>query len=140
MSLACHGILGQGDGMPPALVLAQAGQQGKKDGFLQLDEVTHLGLNADMVSLSACQTGRGRLHNAEGVSGLARAFLYTGSRSVLCSLWRVADRETSDLMVDLYAGLKEGRTPSEALRAAQLKMIAAGEPPFAWAPFILMEK
>jgi CHAT domain-containing protein len=114
---ACHGILGQGDGLQPALVLARPVPDAKDDGFLQLDEVTGLRLNADLVVLSACQTGQGRLHNAEGVSGLARGFLYAGSRAVLCSLWRVDDLGTAE---------------------PQLRLIAAGEPPSAWAAFILI--
>jgi CHAT domain-containing protein/tetratricopeptide (TPR) repeat protein len=135
---ATHGILGLAEATQPALVLSLTGDQQGEDGFLRLDEVTHLRLNADLVVLSACQTGQGRLRNGEGVSGLARAFLYAGSRGVLCSLWQVADRETSELMVDFYAGLKAGKPATDALRDAQLRMIAAGEPPRFWAPFVLI--
>jgi tetratricopeptide (TPR) repeat protein len=135
---ATHGILGLGDATQPALVLSLAGEQHGEDGFLQLDEVTGLRLNADLVVLSACHTGQGKLHNAEGISGLARAFLSAGSRGVLCSLWPVDDRETGELMVDLYAGLKAGQPAAEALRDAQLKRIQAGQPPLDWAPFILI--
>jgi CHAT domain-containing protein len=137
---ACHGILGRDDGLQPALVLARAADGDAEDGFLQLDEVTALRLNADLVTLSACETGRGRLYDAEGVAGLARAFLYAGSRSVLCSLWKVEDRGTAEQMTALYDGLKAGKPPAEALRAAQLKMIAEGEPPLHWAPFVLIGK
>ena len=126
---ATHGILGLADGTPPSLVLALVGDQRGEDGFLRLDEVTDLKLNADLVVLSACQTGQGKLYNAEGVSGLARAFLYAGSRAVLCSLWRVDDEATAALMADIYAGLKAGRSAPEALRAAQLTRIADGQPP-----------
>jgi tetratricopeptide (TPR) repeat protein len=135
---ATHGVLGPAEAAQPALVLSLAGDQKGEDGFLRLDEVTGLRLNADLVVLSACQTGQGRLSNAEGVSGLARAFLYAGSRGVLCSLWRVDDEATADLMVAVYAGLKAGRPAPEALRAAQLERLAGGDPPRAWAPFILI--
>lgn len=135
---ATHGLLGLADGLPPSLVLSLVGDQRGEDGFLTLGEVTGLRLNADLVVLSACQTGQGRLYNAEGVSSLARAFLYAGSRGVLCSLWQVADQETSDLMVDVYAGLKAGKSAADALRDAQLRMIDAGQPPLYWAPFILI--
>jgi CHAT domain-containing protein len=134
---ATHGTLGLADGRPPSLVLSLVHAPDGEDGFLRLDEVTGLELNADLVVLSACQTGQGQSSTAEGVTGLARAFLYAGSRSVLCSLWRVSDRETSDLMVDVYAGLKE-RPARDALRQAQRALIAAGEPPVYWAPFILI--
>jgi CHAT domain-containing protein/tetratricopeptide (TPR) repeat protein len=135
---ATHGVLGLADGTQPALVLSLPVDQEGEDGLLQLDEVTGLRLNADLVVLSACQSGRGRLSDAEGVRGLARAFIYAGSRAVLCSLWRVSDRQACDLMVDIYATLGAGRPPADALRAAQIKMIESGEPPLFWAPFILI--
>ncbi len=135
---ACHGVLGGGDGVQPGLVLSLVGNPEGEDGYLRLGEVTDLRLNADLVVLSACQTGQGTVSRVEGVSGLARAFLYAGSRAVMCSLWQVDDASTADLMADTYAGLKAGKTASESLRAAQLKMIEADEPPLRWAPFILI--
>jgi CHAT domain-containing protein len=141
---ATHGILGLDVGRQPSLVLNLIGNDGKKDeygandGFLQLDVVTQLKLNADLVVLSACESGRGRLYNGEGVTGLARAFLYAGSRAVLCSLWSVDDQETANLMADVYRQLKAGKSSPEALRQAQLKMIRAGKAPLYWAPFILI--
>ena len=110
----------------------------KEDGFLQLDEVTGLKLNADLVVLSACRSGQGQMHRGEGVSSLARAFLYAGSRGVLCSLWSVADEETATLMTKLYGQLQAGKSAADALRTAQLDMIRAGKAPFYWAPFILI--
>src|SRR5262249_10714871 len=91
---ASHGILGLEAGRQPSLVLSlvgnggQADEGGTNDGYLQLDEVMRLRLNADLVVLSACETGRGRLYDGEGVRGLARAFLHAGSRGGVCSLWR----------------------------------------------------
>jgi CHAT domain-containing protein len=133
---ATHGTLGLTDGAQPALVLSSDGHG--EDGLLQLDEVTALMLNADLVVLSACDTGRGPLDEAEGVRGLARAFVSAGCRSVLCTLWQVDDRATSDLMADVYSGMGNGHSPADALRAAQLRMIADGKPAFKWAPFILI--
>jgi CHAT domain-containing protein/Tfp pilus assembly protein PilF len=142
---ATHGILGLDTGQPPALVLSLVGNDGERDadggvndGFLRLDEVTRLRLNADLVVLSACETGKGRLSAGEGVTGLARAFLYAGSRGVVCSLWSVDDRETAHLMAQLYAGLKDGQPAADALRAAKLEMIRAGKAPLYWAPFIII--
>jgi CHAT domain-containing protein/tetratricopeptide (TPR) repeat protein len=137
---ATHGILGLGEGIQPALVLSLVGEPKGEDGFLHLDEITRLKLNADLVVLSACQTGKGRLLNAEGVSGMARAFLFAGSRGVVCSLWQVADRETVDLMVDLYTGLRAGLPAADALCQTQRRLIGQGWPPLYWAPFILMGK
>jgi CHAT domain-containing protein len=142
---ATHGILGLDTGQPPALVLSLVGNDGAhdeeggiNDGFLRLDEVTRLRLNADLVVLSACETGKGRLYAGEGVTGLARAFLYAGSRGVVASLWAVDDRETATFMAHLYGGLKDGKSAADALRAAKLDMIRAGKPPVFWAPFILI--
>jgi CHAT domain-containing protein len=142
---ATHGILGLDTGQLPALVLSLVGNDGQldteggvNDGFLRVDEVTRLRLNADLVVLSACETGKGRLYAGEGVTGLARAFLYAGSRGVVCSLWAVDDRETAAFMARLYGGLKDGQEAADSLRAAKLAMIRAGKPPVYWAPFILI--
>jgi CHAT domain-containing protein/tetratricopeptide (TPR) repeat protein len=142
---ATHGILGLDTGQQPALVLSLVGNDGARDedggindGFLRLDEVTRLQLNADLVVLSACETGKGRLYAGEGVTGLARAFLYAGSRGVVASLWAVDDRETATFMAQLYGGLKDGQAAADALRAAKLAMIREHKPPVYWAPFILI--
>jgi CHAT domain-containing protein/tetratricopeptide (TPR) repeat protein len=134
---ATHGILGLDQGKQPALVLSLVGNT-EEDGFLQMDEITSLKLNADLVVLSACRTGQGRMHRGEGVTGLARAFLYAGSKGVVCSLWNVADKETADLMVDFYSRLQKGASAPEALRKAQLSLLNAGKAPVYWAPFILI--
>jgi CHAT domain-containing protein/tetratricopeptide (TPR) repeat protein len=134
---ATHGILGLDRGKQPALVLNQTGKD-VEESFLQMDEITGLKLNADLVVLSACKSGQGRLHRGEGVTGLARAFLYAGSKGVVCSLWSVDDQETSNLMVDFYQQLQKGQSAPEALRAAQLAMIRAGKAPLYWAPFIVI--
>jgi CHAT domain-containing protein len=134
---ATHGILGLDQGKQPALVLSLVGNT-EEDGFLQMDEITSLKLNADLVVLSACRTGQGRMHRGEGVTGLARAFLYAGSKGVVCSLWNVADKETADLMVDFYSRLHKGASATEALREAQLSLIRASKAPIYWAPFILI--
>jgi CHAT domain-containing protein/Tfp pilus assembly protein PilF len=141
---ATHGILGFDRGQPPALVLTLVGvsgqedEYGRDDGLLTLPEVSALKLNADLVVLSACRTGQGRMHRSEGVSGLARVFLYAGSRGVVCSLWSVDDEATADLMRLMYERLEKGDSAADALRAAKLAMIADGEPPLVWAPFVLM--
>jgi CHAT domain-containing protein len=144
LHLATHGILGVGLGRQPSLVLSLVGNDGTlqlggaNDGFLTLEEVTHLRLNADLVVLSACETGKGDLKPAEGVMGLARAFLHAGSRGVVCSLWSVDDERTSTLMQALYGKLKEGKPAAEALALARRQLIAQEQAPFYWAPFILI--
>ena len=140
LHFAAHGSLFSASGTQPRLVLSLFGEDSKPidDGFLDLEEVTQLHLNSDLVVLSACETGSGISYSGEGVLSLARAFLHAGSRGVLCSLWRVNDRSTPDLMVECYKNLKAGRPAADALRSAQLEMIARGQPPRAWAPFILI--
>jgi CHAT domain-containing protein len=109
---------------------------GPDDGFLRLSEVTFLRLNADAVVLSACETARGRRSRREGVSGLARAFLYAGSRSVVCSLWPVDDAATAELMAAFYRALAASRPAPEALQQARRALIHQGHAPFFWAPFV----
>jgi CHAT domain-containing protein len=137
LHFATHGIMGVDTGAQPALVLGLVGDP-REDGFLQLDEVTGLKLNADLVVLSACRSGQGQLYNGEGVKGLARAFLFAGGRGVLCSLWQVDDQETARLMVKFYSNLQRGRPAAEALQSAKLDMIHQGKAPCYWAPFVLV--
>lgn len=114
-----------------------------EDGILFSGEIYNLNLNADLVVLSACETGLGKIHKGEGIIGLTRAFLYSGVRSLIVSLWQVADASTSDLMVYFYRSSvenKNSKSYSEALRSAKLKMISDGKyaHPLFWSPFILI--
>jgi CHAT domain-containing protein/tetratricopeptide (TPR) repeat protein len=112
-----------------------------EDGLLQVYEIFNLKLNADLVVLSACETGLGKEVKGEGLIGLTRAFLYAGTPSVVVSLWKVLDTSTADLMVRFYRQLKDGGlSKTEALQRAQLEMIRRGvfAHPHYWAPFILV--
>ena len=111
------------------------------NGLLQAYEVfEHVRLNADLVVLSACQTGLGREMRGEGLIGLTRAFLYAGANSVVVSLWEVSDASTAALMKEFYQELRKGTSKDVALQKAQ--MAVRGHPkwqhPFYWAPFILV--
>ncbi len=119
--LAVHGVSDTTEPDRAALVLAPG--NGSEDGVWQSREITRFRLNADVVVLSACETGSGRLQGQEGVMNLARAFLIAGSRSVVASLWAVDDRSTATLMESFYQHLKTGITVNEALRQAQLDFI-----------------
>jgi CHAT domain-containing protein len=104
-----------------------------------MSEVMDLKLNADVVALTACQTGLGRRLTGEGVMGLGRAFQYAGARSVLVSLWNVAEDSTTMLGERFFFHLKAGKTKRQALRLARADVRRAGyEHPFYWAPFILI--
>ena len=98
--------------------------EGRDNGLLQVWEIFEsLRLDADLVVLSACETGIGEIRGGEGIIGLTRAFQYAGARSVLASLWRVEDEATAELMQRFYRHLRSGKAKDEALRAAQLELI-----------------
>lgn len=110
-----------------------------QDGFLRMTEVMALKLNADVVALTACQTGLGRHVKGEGTMGMGRAFQYAGARSVLMSLWKVSEQSSVKLTERFFAHVKEGKPKLEALNLARREIRAEGwDHPFFWAPFILV--
>ena len=121
----------------PFLILGQVENRGGDDGFLTLSEVLELKLDADLVVLSACSTGRGRMMEGEGVANFSRAFQHAGTRSVMVSLWEVASEPAVEFMKAFYGHLKEGRSKAESLRLARNAMKAKYPNPFYWAVFIL---
>lgn len=104
--------------------------------LLFVGDIYSLTLNADMVVLSACETGIGKLQRGEGIISLARAFAYAGAKSIITSLWAVNDTKTKDLMVSFYKNLRKGKSKSEALREAKLSLIDKNLHPYYWAGFI----
>ena len=142
LHFATHGFVNSERPELSGLLLAQD-STGGEDGVLYSGEIYNLKLNADLVVLSACETGLGKIQKGEGIIGLTRALLYAGAKNIIVSLWQVADESTSDLMVDFYKNSlisKEQLSYSEALRNAKLKMISEGEyaHPLFWSPFILI--
>lgn len=153
LHFASHGLLDErfplNSGL--ALTIPDAVAEGQDNGILQAWEIfERVRIDADLVVLSACETGLGKEMGGEGLIGLTRAFQYAGARSVLASLWSVADDTTSELMTRFYRYLKDGRSKDAALRQAQLDFIrgvaAVKEPdgqgtgvdtshPFYWAAF-----
>ena len=106
--------------------------------FLQVLELYNLRLKADLVVLSACQTGKGKLERGEGVLGLPRIFFCAGARSVLLTLWRINDESAAKFMNLFYRYLSEGNDKAQALRLAKLEMINTKfSHPFYWAAFVL---
>ena len=137
--LATHGLIN--DRRPDFSGIAlSADTTAATDGLLQAAEIFNLSVNADLVVLSACETGLGRLVRGEGLVGLTRAFMYAGTPSLVVSLWSVADRSTARLMERLYEGLTDDRAKAEALRTAKLALLGdeALAHPFNWAPFVLV--
>ncbi|HYJ89376.1 MAG TPA: CHAT domain-containing protein [Pyrinomonadaceae bacterium] len=112
-----------------------------EDGVLSAYEIFDLKLKADLVVLSACETGLGKEIRGEGLMSLMRAFMYAGTPSVLVSLWNVNDETAADLMIRFYRHLKTpGTRKNEALRLAQLETIEDNGFAFFWAPFVLIGK
>ena len=138
---ATHGLLDSRHPELSGIVLSMVDRAGNpQDGFLRLDEIYNLKLNADLVVLSACQTALGEEVRSEGLIGLTRGFMYAGSPQVLASLWSVRDRAVAELMRRFYESLlRHHLTPAAALRSAQLSMLqdARWSDPYYWAAFVL---
>jgi CHAT domain-containing protein/tetratricopeptide (TPR) repeat protein len=143
LHFACHALIDEGLPLNSALALSipDNPKEGEDNGLLQAWEIfDSLRLDADLVTLSACDTALGKDMGGEGLMGLTRAFQYAGARSVLASLWSVSDESTADLMARFYGYLKNGKTKDEALQAAQMDLIRTNGPyahPFHWAAFQL---
>ena len=138
---ATHGYLDTTRAGLSAIVLSMVDEQGNpQDGFLRTHDIYNLKLPAELVVLSACETGLGKEVKGEGIEGLTRGFMYAGARRVVVSLWNVNDKATAALMQRLYVGmLRGGKTPAAALRAAQLEMLrtAQWQSPYYWAAFVM---
>ncbi len=140
---ACHGLLDERFPLNSALALTLPKEQkeGQDNGLLQAWEIfEHIRLDADLVTLSACDTALGREMGGEGLVGLTRAFQYAGARSVLASVWGISDLSTARFMERFYGYLHNGETKDEALRAAQMDQIrgkSGSSHPFYWAAFQL---
>jgi tetratricopeptide (TPR) repeat protein len=141
LHFATHGLLDSERPALSALVLSLVDEKGEpQDGFLRAHEIYNLQLPAELVVLSACQTGLGKEIKGEGLVGLTRGFMYAGAARVLVSLWNVNDRATAELMAHFYQQmLKEGQRPAAALRAAQLELRRQRQwqAPYYWAGFVL---
>jgi len=138
---ATHGYLDSERPGLSALVLSMVDAQGKpQDGFLRTNDIYNLKLPAELVVLSACQTGLGKDVKGEGLVGLTRGFMYAGAARVVVSLWNVNDKATADLMTKFYQKmLQQGERPAAALRDAQVEMWKQKQwqSPYYWAAFTM---
>jgi CHAT domain-containing protein/tetratricopeptide (TPR) repeat protein len=141
LHFATHGLLNSERPELSGLVFSLFDKEGKpQDGFLRLHEVYNLQLNADLITLSACESGLGKEIKGEGLIGLTRGFMYAGAPRVVASLWNVDDFATSELMKLFYHRmLKDGLPAGAALRAAQVKLSGQERwaSPYYWAGFVL---
>jgi CHAT domain-containing protein/Flp pilus assembly protein TadD len=133
---ATHGLLDKNSQVeiPGKIALAPFGED---DGFLKADEILQLKLNAELVVLSACNTGKGKI-TGDGVIGLSRVFISTGVPSIVASLWSVDDKSTAKLMQQFYVELREHGNKAQALRQAILKTKQDYPQPRYWAAFMLI--
>jgi CHAT domain-containing protein/tetratricopeptide (TPR) repeat protein len=136
--IASHGFSDDRNPAKSGILLSSNGAF--TNSLLTVPEIFKLHLNADLVVLSACETGLGKLVKGEGMLGLTRAFLYAGSSRVVVSLWRVDDSFTSDLMETFHRHMRGGESPAHALRSAKLEALRSARSGFAhpyfWAPFV----
>lgn len=131
--LATHGNFDADKPLDSGLYLTK---DATNDGVLTVGELYSMKLNADLVTLSACETGLGKVANGDDVVGLTRGFLYAGARSIVASLWSVDDKATSELMESFYSNLNN-MDKEDALRKAQFRVRNDFPHPYYWAAFQL---
>lgn len=149
--LAMHGFVNHCDPLysglafsPPAIPFSEPteadGMNIENDGLLYAYEIYNLDLKADLVSLSACNTGIGKMVKGEGIMSLARAFKYAGCPNILMSLWQADDGTTALIMKEFYQNLESGMTKDKALQKAKLTALSFSKSahPYFWATFVLI--
>lgn len=135
---ATHAVISYEHPELSGIVLSLVDRKGQsQDGYLRLHDIYNLNLPADLIVLSACQTGIGKEIKGEGLIALTRGFMYAGAQRVVASLWKVDDAATAQLMAEFYNQIfTNGQRPAAALRAAQLQL-AKRRSPADWAGFVL---
>ncbi|MCF6367193.1 MAG: CHAT domain-containing protein [Bacteroidales bacterium] len=148
LHFATHGMVDEDKPELSGLILAQD-TTSNEDNILFSGEIYNIKLNADLIVLSACETGLGKISKGEGIIGLTRALLYAGSKNIIVSLWQVSDASTQELMVEFYKNMlkpsvfsKNQKYFAGDLQKAKLRLIEESKyaHPFFWSPFILIGK
>lgn len=144
LHFACHGYFNENTPSLSGLVFSEAGtatEGSAEDGYLRISEAAVLGINADFVNLSACQTGLSGARAGEGFEGLSRAFLQAGAKQVGVTLWSVDDEATSHFMISLYKKIDSGKAYKEAYKETKEEFKRSGvwSSPYYWAAFALYE-
>jgi len=137
LHLATHGQANDTKGDFAFLAFTNNGND--DESLLYNSDLYNLNLNADLVVLSACETGIGELQEGEGIISLARGFSYAGAKSVVTTLWSINDEKTKEVMVRFYENLSQGSSKSSSLRKAKLDFISKyshNAHPFYWAAFV----
>jgi CHAT domain-containing protein/Tfp pilus assembly protein PilF len=139
--IASHSFMNEDQPDISGVVFAQPTDSNfTNDGILYSAETYNLDLSADLVVLSCCESGLGKLFKSEGMIALTRGFLYSGTSNILFSLWKIPDKHTSELMVEFYRQMINGKSYSESLKKAKLKLIKnqVTARPRSWAGFLLI--
>lgn len=136
---ATHGILNESDPMSSGVILSKEDTSDLEDGFLQAREIAEMNLNADMVILSACDTGLGQLNTGEGIIGLMWSVFVAGCPSTVVTQWKVKSDSTKDFVINFYNKLqrKSGISKAEALRQTAIELIKSKKfsSPYYWGAF-----
>jgi CHAT domain-containing protein len=135
LHLAMHGLLDDTNPLFSKLIFARDKEAKAIDYGLNTVEIFNLNLTAEMVVLSACNTGSGKIHRGEGIMSLSRAFKYAGAKSLLMSLWQIPDKATQQIMVEFYDNLLQGKRKDTALREAKLSFLENVENPIFAHPY-----
>jgi CHAT domain-containing protein/tetratricopeptide (TPR) repeat protein len=143
LHLAMHTILN--DTLPLySKLIFSPDVSGKNERSVNTYEIYNLKLKSDMVVLSGCNTGSGKLQKGEGVMSLARAFLFAGCPSIIMTLWNVEDVSSSTMMIEFYRNIKNGYSKDEALRRAKISYISQADPmkahPYFWLGYVSIGK
>lgn len=139
--VATHGFINELTPQLSGLVFSDVGSaDSAEDGVLYAGETFNLTLSADLVVLSSCESGMGKLATGEGLMSLTRGFLYSGADNIIVSLWKVSDKHTRDFMIDFYRQVLAGQSYSQAMRTSKLAMIRnpATAIPRIWSGYVLI--
>lgn len=142
--LATHGLLNDKEPLNSKILFQKSQTDTLSDGMLHSFEILNMNIDAEMVVLSACNTGVGKINKGEGVQSIASSFFYSGARSVVMSQWPANDQSTSIIMSSFYENLSKGSAKSTALRLAKLDYLSSAPKlashPYYWSQFVLYGK
>jgi CHAT domain-containing protein len=142
LHLAMHTIMDDENPMFSKLAFARVENDTTEDHDLFTYEIYNMKLNAEMVVLSSCSSGYGKMQKGEGMMSMARGFIYAGCPSIIMTLWQVSDHSSAQLMSHFYKHLKKGRSKKNALRKAKLDYISSSDKlnsnPYFWSAFLMV--
>lgn len=142
LHLAMHTIMNDEDPMFSKLAFTRNWNDTTEDHNLYTYEIYNLDLNAEMVVLSSCSSGYGKMQKGEGMMSMSRGFIYAGCPSIVMTLWQISDRSSAELMSKFYKHLKKGKSKKESLRNAKIEYIKSSDNlkanPYFWSAFLLV--